>query len=74
MLPLVLVFVLVLSLVLAGLARYTTTNLRYSAVVEKRSAAAAAAEAGLRYAIQRVDANAVTGWTTGRSRSCPPPT
>jgi len=59
-LPLVLVFVLVLGFVLAGIARYTATNLRYSVVVEERSAAASAAEAGLRYAIQRVDANAVT--------------
>jgi len=64
-LPLVLLFVLVLGLVLAGLARYTTTNLRYSAVVQDRSAAAAAAEAGVRYAIQRVDANAVTTCNSG---------
>jgi Tfp pilus assembly protein PilX len=58
-LPLVLVFVVVLGLVLAGTARYTATNLRYSAVAQDRAAASASAEAALRLAIQRVGANAV---------------
>lgn len=58
-LPLVLVFVVVLGLVLASTARYTATNLRYSAVVEERASASASAEAALRHAIQRVGANAV---------------
>lgn len=64
-LPLVLLFVLVLSLVLASTARYTATNLRYSTVVQERSTAASSAEAGLRYAIQRVRSNAVTTCENG---------
>ena len=64
-LPLVLVFVIVLGLVLASTARYTATNLRYSTVVEERVSASASAEAALRYAIQRVEANAVTTCDSG---------
>lgn len=64
-LPLVLVFVVTLSLVIAGTARYTATNLRYSQVVKERSSASASAEAALRYAIQRVRSNAVTTCDSG---------
>ena len=70
-LPLVLVFVVALGLVIAGTTRYAGTNLRYSTVVRDRTAANAAAEAELRYAIERVRTNSVTTCDNGPVRIVP---
>jgi len=53
-LPLVLVVAVVLSLVVAGVATYTTATLRYGQVVERRADELAAAEAGMQDALERL--------------------
>lgn len=53
-LPLVLVITVVLSVVVLGIATYSTTSLRYATVVEDRSDALSAADAGMRYAIDQL--------------------
>ena len=70
-LPLVLVFVVVLSFIAAGISRYAGVTLRYSTVVADRTAAAASAEAGLRFAIDRVGTNSVTSCENGPVRIAP---
>lgn len=66
-----LVFVVVVSIIAAGISRYAGTNLRYSTVVRDRAAASAAAEAGVRYAIDRVTTNSVTSCDGGPVRIAP---
>lgn len=70
-LPLVLVFVVALGLVIAGTTRYAGANLRFTTVIDERTAASAAAEAGLRGAIERVRTNSVTTCENGPVRVAP---
>lgn len=60
-LPLVLVMAVVLSMVIAALAGYLATALHYSSVVEDRADRLAAADGGLRYAIERLQNSAYAG-------------
>lgn len=53
-LPLVLVFMVAVSIVSIAVATYTTTGLRYGQVVEGRADRLAAADGGLRYAVQKL--------------------
>jgi hypothetical protein len=53
-LPLVLVMAVVMAMVVAAIASYVTSGLAYSRVVEERSDRLAAADGGLRYAIERL--------------------
>jgi hypothetical protein len=53
-LPLILVFTIVLSLVVLGIARYGTANLAYSQVTERRSDQLAAADAAMSYAVNLI--------------------
>jgi len=54
-LPMVLVFMVVISMVVVAVADYTTTGLRYGRVVEARADRLSAADGGLRYAIQKLE-------------------
>jgi hypothetical protein len=67
-LPLVLVIAVVLAGVMIATATYATTNLRYGRVVEDRSDRLAAAEAGMRYAIEQAR-NATPGCLVGTTGS-----
>jgi hypothetical protein len=72
-LPLVLVISVVLAAVMIATASYATTNLRYGRVVEDRTDRLAAAEAGMRYAIEQAR-NTTPGCligTTGTSSNLP---
>lgn len=53
-LPLVLVASVVLSMVVVAVAGYVTTGLRYGNVVEQRADRLAAADGGMRYAVERL--------------------
>jgi hypothetical protein len=53
-LPIVLVSLVVFTLIVIGVARLTTTGLRYGAVVERRADLLAAADGGLRYGVERL--------------------
>ncbi len=53
-LPLVLVASIILSVVIAGLATYVGVGLRYGKVVEDRADRLAAADGGMRYAVERL--------------------
>jgi hypothetical protein len=53
-LPLVLVCIVVITTVTIAVANYTTAGLRYGQVVERRADRLAAADGGLRYAIQKM--------------------
>ena len=53
-LPLVLVSTVIIGMVVVAVASYTTTGLRYGRVVEARADRLAAADGGLRYAIQKL--------------------
>jgi hypothetical protein len=53
-LVLVLVFTVIIGMVIAAAASYATTGLRYGRVVEARADRLAAADGGLRYAIQKL--------------------
>ncbi len=61
-LPIVLVCSVVLSLVVGGIATYVATGLRYGEIVESRADRLAAADGGMRYAVERL--------TLGASRIC----
>lgn len=63
-LPLVLVMSVVVSLVVVTLAGYVSTSLRYGNVVEERADRLAAADGGLRYAIERIQNSAYAGCLT----------
>lgn len=63
-LPLVLVMSVVISLVIAVMASYVGTSLRYGDVVEQRADRLAAADGGLRYAIERLQNSAYAGCLT----------
>lgn len=60
-LVLVLVMAVVISVVVMSLASYVTTSLRYGTVVEERADRLAAADGGLRYAIERLGNSAYAG-------------
>lgn len=60
-LPLVLVMAVVISLVIAAVTSYVTTSLQYGNVVEERADRLAAADGGLRYAIERLQNSAYAG-------------
>jgi hypothetical protein len=64
-LPLVLVMAVVISLVIAAVTSYVTTSLSYGNVVEERADRLAAADGGLRYAIERLQNSAYAGCLTG---------
>lgn len=53
-LPMVLVFTVVIGMIVTATASYATTGLRYARVVEARADRLAAADGGLRYAIQKL--------------------
>jgi hypothetical protein len=53
-LPLVLVATVIIGMVVVAVASYTTTGLRFGRVVEARADRLAAADGGLRYAIQKL--------------------
>lgn len=53
-LSMVLVFMVAISVVVLAVATYTTTGLRYGQVVEGRADRLAAADGGLRYAVQKL--------------------
>lgn len=53
-LPMVLVSSVVLSMVVASVATFVATDLRYGAVVEDRADRLAAADGGMRYAVERL--------------------
>lgn len=60
-LVLVLVMAVVISVVIMSLASYVTTSLRYGTIVEERADRLAAADGGLRYAIERLGNSAYAG-------------
>jgi hypothetical protein len=60
-LPLVLVMAVVISVVIAALMSYVTTGLANGRVVEERADRLAAADGGLRYAIERLQNSAYAG-------------
>jgi len=60
-LTLVLVMSVVIAVIVTALAGYVTTSLRYGSVVEERADRLAAADGGLRYAIERVQNSAYAG-------------
>jgi Tfp pilus assembly protein PilX len=60
-LPLVLVMSVVIAVIVAALATYVATSLRYGNVVEERADRLAAADGGLRYAIERLQNSAYAG-------------
>jgi hypothetical protein len=53
-LPLVLVFTVIIGMVVVAVASYTTTGLRFGRAIEARADRLAAADGGLRYAIQKL--------------------
>jgi hypothetical protein len=57
-LPLVLVASIVMSLIVAGIASFVATGLRYGGVVEGRADRLAAADGGMRYAVERLERGA----------------
>lgn len=63
-LPLVLIMTLVISMIVMALATYITTSLRYGHIVEERADRLAAADGGLRYAIERLGNSAYAGCLT----------
>lgn len=63
-LPLVLVMSLVLAVVIGALASYVAVGLRFGGVVEDRADRLAAADGGLRYAIERLQNSAYAGCLT----------
>lgn len=60
-LPLTLVMTIVIAAVILAVATYVTSGLRYSRVVEDRADRLAAADGGLRYAIERLQNSAYAG-------------
>jgi hypothetical protein len=60
-LPLALVMAVVMAVVIAAVASYVTTGLKYGRVVEDRADRLAAADGGLRYAIERLQNSAYAG-------------
>ncbi len=60
-LPLVLVMAVIIAVVVGALASYVTTGLKYGNVVEERADRLAAADGGLRYAIERLQNSAYAG-------------
>lgn len=61
-LPMVLVATITMSLIVAGIAAFVSTGLRYGGVVEGRADRLAAADGGMRYAVERL--------SRGASRIC----
>jgi len=63
-LPLALVMSVVISVIVMSLATYIVTGLRYGHVVEDRADRLAAADGGMRYAIERLQNSAYAGCLT----------
>jgi hypothetical protein len=63
-LPLVLVASVVIAMIVMSLATYVSTSLRYGQIVEERADRLAAADGGLRYAIERLQNSAYAGCLT----------
>jgi hypothetical protein len=72
-LPMVLVVTIVLSLVVVSVANYTSADLRYGQVVEGRADRLAAADGGMRYAVERLKLGASRICATGGSDEIDPP-
>jgi len=72
-LPLVLVATVVMSLIVAGIATFVSTSLRYGAVVEGRADRLAAADGGMRYAVERLSRGASRICATAGGDSIDPP-
>jgi hypothetical protein len=76
-LPLVLVFSTVLAFVVVALASYATTGLKYGGVVEDRADRLAAADVGIRYAVEQLrllksDCTTALGSGSGTTAPFPP--
>ena len=71
-LPLVLVITVVLSLVVIGVANYSRTGLVYGQVVESRADRLAAADGGMRYAVEQLRLKTSLCGTSGISDIDPP--
>ena len=72
-LPMVLVCVVVMSAIVAGLASYVTAGLGYSRIVEERADRLAAADGGMRYAVERLKLGASRICATAGGDSIDPP-
>lgn len=66
---LVLVMAVVLSVVIGAVARYVATDLRYGRIVEQRADRLAAADGGLRYALERLQNSAYAACLTNLGRT-----
>ena len=74
-LPMVLVCSIILSLLVGSIATYVATGLRYGSVVEQRADRLAAADGGMRYAVERLKLGASRICATaGGDRIDPPDT
>jgi Tfp pilus assembly protein PilX len=72
-LPLVLIISVVLSVTVIGLANYVATGLRYGSVVEGRADRLAAADGGMRYAVERLRSGASRICATAGGDTIDPP-
>lgn len=72
-LPLVLVCSVVLSVVVVAVASFVTTGLRYGSVVEQRADRLAAADGGMRYAVERLRLGASRICATAGGDAIDPP-
>ncbi|NNE12363.1 MAG: hypothetical protein HKN41_08995, partial [Ilumatobacter sp.] len=72
-LPIVLVCSVVLSIIVGGLATYIATGLRYGQVVEERADRLAAADGGMRYAVERLKLGASRICATAGGDTIDPP-
>ncbi len=72
-LPMVLVVTVVMSAIVAGLATYTTAGLKYSDIVEQRADRLAAADGGMRYAVERLSLGASRICVTSGGDAIDPP-
>lgn len=72
-LPIVLVCLVVLSLIVGGIATYVATGLRYGGIVEQRADRLAAADGGMRYAVERLKLGASRICATAGGDTIDPP-
>lgn len=72
-LPIVLVCSVVLSLIVGGIATYVATGLRYGSIVEERADRLAAADGGMRYAVERLKLGASRICATAGGDTIDPP-
>ncbi len=68
-LMMVLVMTVVLSVVIGAIANYVATNLRYGRIVEERADRLAAADGGIRYALERLEHSTYAACVTNLGRT-----